>query len=283
MSNKEVTAERLDKIAEKMQSTGDISTESRYIGLGDIVEDFIEHSLVALFPYHFGSSRGRFVPQEKRTWELMRAFDALTRALGFIMNDAEEAEETAVKVIDEYPELLRIIETDVRAGYEGDPAAKSADEIVLTYPAFRAISIYRIAHIMYEMKIEIIPRMMTEYAHKITGIDIHPGAKIGESFFIDHGTGVVIGETTTIGDHVKLYQHVTLGAKSFAVNPDGSLVKNIKRHPDIGNNVVIYSGTAVLGGDTKIGSNSVIGSNLWITRSVPSDTVVKTQAQADSY
>ncbi len=283
MSNKGVTAERLDKIAEKMQSTGDISTESRYIGLGDIVEDFIEHSLVALFPYHFGSSRGRFVPQEKRTWELMRAFDALTRALGFIMNDAEEAEETAVKVIDEYPELLRIIETDVRAGYEGDPAAKSADEIVLTYPAFRAISIYRIAHIMYEMKIEIIPRMMTEYAHKITGIDIHPGAKIGESFFIDHGTGVVIGETTTIGDHVKLYQHVTLGAKSFAVNPDGSLVKNIKRHPDIGNNVVIYSGTAVLGGDTKIGSNSVIGSNLWITRSVPSDTVVKTQAQADSY
>ncbi|MBR0417004.1 MAG: hypothetical protein IJI56_04265 [Firmicutes bacterium] len=266
-----------------MQSTGDISTESRYIGLGDIVEDFIEHSLVALFPYHFGSNRGRFVPQEKRTWELMRAFDALTRALGFIINDAEEAEETAVKVIDEYPELLRIIETDVRAGYEGDPAAKSTDEIVLTYPAFRAISIYRIAHIMYEMKIEIIPRMMTEYAHKITGIDIHPGAKIGESFFIDHGTGVVIGETTTIGDHVKLYQHVTLGAKSFAVNPDGSLVKNIKRHPDIGNNVVIYSGTAVLGGDTKIGSNSVIGSNLWITKSVPSDTVVKTQAQADSY
>ncbi len=283
MSNKGVTAERLDKIAEKMQSTGDISTESRYIGLGDIVEDFIEHSLVALFPYHFGSSRGRFVPQEKRTWELMRAFDAITRALGFIMNDAEEAEATALKVIDVYPELLRIIETDVRAGYEGDPAAKSTDEIVLTYPAFRAISIYRIAHIMYEMKIEIIPRMMTEYAHKITGIDIHPGAKIGESFFIDHGTGVVIGETTTIGDHVKLYQHVTLGAKSFAVNPDGSLVKNIKRHPDIGNNVVIYSGTAVLGGDTKIGSNSVIGSNLWITKSVPSDTVVKTQAQADSY
>ncbi len=136
---------------------------------------------------------------------------------------------------------------------------------------------------MYEMKVDIIPRMMTEYAHKITGIDIHPGAKIGKSFFIDHGTGVVIGETTTIGDHVKLYQHVTLGAKSFAVNPDGSLVKNIKRHPDLGDDVIVYSGTSILGGNTKIGSGSVIGSNLWITRSVPAGTVVRTQEEADGF
>jgi serine O-acetyltransferase len=125
--------------------------------------------------------------------------------------------------------------------------------------------------------------MMTEHAHTITGIDIHPGATIGRSFFIDHGTGVVIGETTTIGDHVKLYQHVTLGAKSFTVNPDGSLVKNIKRHPDIGDNVVIYAGTSILGGNTRIGSNTVIGSNLWITKSVPSGTVVRTQEEADSF
>lgn len=282
MNKKGVRASQLDAIAEEMQKAGSISTESKYIGLGNIVEDFIEHSIVALFPYHFGGSRERFVPEEKRTWELMRAFDALTRALRFVLSSDEETENVAMKVLSEYPKLLKIIESDVKAGYEGDPAAKSTDEIVLTYPAFKAITIYRIAHIMYEMKIDIIPRIMTEYAHTVTGIDIHPGATIGESFFIDHGTGVVIGETTTIGKHVKLYQHVTLGAKSFAVNPDGSLVKGIKRHPDIGDNVVIYSGTAILGGNTKIGSGSVIGSNLWITRSVPDNTVVKTQEQVDS-
>ncbi len=282
MNKKGVRASQLDAIAEEMQKAGSVSTESKYIGLGNIVEDFIEHSIVALFPYHFGGSRERFVPEEKRTWELMRAFDALTRALRFVLSSDEETENVAMKVLSEYPKLLKIIESDVKAGYEGDPAAKSTDEIVLTYPAFKAITIYRIAHIMYEMKIDIIPRIMTEYAHTVTGIDIHPGATIGESFFIDHGTGVVIGETTTIGKHVKLYQHVTLGAKSFAVNPDGSLVKGIKRHPDIGDNVVIYSGTAILGGNTKIGSGSVIGSNLWITRSVPDNTVVKTQEQVDS-
>ncbi len=282
MNKKGVRASQLDAIAEEMQKAGSISTESKYIGLGNIVEDFIEHSIVALFPYHFGGSRERFVPEEKRTWELMRAFDALTRALRFVLGSYEETEDAAMKVLSEYPKLLKVIESDVKAGYEGDPAAKSTDEIVLTYPAFKAITIYRIAHIMYEMNIDIIPRTMTEYAHTITGIDIHPGATIGESFFIDHGTGVVIGETTTIGKHVKLYQHVTLGAKSFAVNPDGSLVKGIKRHPDIGDNVVIYSGTAILGGNTKIGSGSVIGSNLWITRSVPDNTVVKTQEQVDS-
>ena len=283
MAKEGVSATQLDRIAEEMEKKGNISAESRYIGLGTIVEDFIEHAIVALFPYHFGNSRERFVPREKRTWELMRAFDALSRALGFVTEDTATAEETALKVLDTFPSILETVETDIRAGYEGDPAAKSFDEILLTYPAFRAITIYRIAHVMYEMKVDIIPRMMTEYAHKITGIDIHPGAKIGKSFFIDHGTGVVIGETTTIGDHVKLYQHVTLGAKSFAVNPDGSLVKNIKRHPDLGNDVIVYSGTSILGGNTKIGSGSVIGSNLWITRSVPAGTVVRTQEEADGF
>ena len=283
MSDKGVSAARLDEIAEKMQKAGEISTESKYIGLSEVVEDFIKHSIVALFPYHFGSSRDRFVPKEKRTWELMRAFDALSRALKYIYDDSLVSESKAADILDHFPNLLAVIETDIQAGYEGDPAAKSTDEIVLTYPAFKAISIYRIAHIMYEMGIDIIPRMMTEYAHTVTGIDIHPGAKIGKSFFIDHGTGVVIGETTTIGDHVKLYQHVTLGAKSFAVNPDGSLVKNIKRRPDIGNDVIIYSGTSILGGNTFIGDGSVIGSNLWITNSIPKGTVVRTQEQADSF
>ena len=283
MDDNGVFASQIDKIAERMQDAGNISTESRYIGLSGIVEEFIEHSIVALFPYHFGSNRDRFVPREKRTWELMRAFDALTRALAFIVDDTASAEAKALEVLDKYPDVLAVVETDIQAGYEGDPAAKSTDEIVLTYPAFRAITIYRIAHIMYDMGIVIIPRMMTEYAHTVTGIDIHPGAKIGKSFFIDHGTGVVIGETTTIGEHVKLYQHVTLGAKSFAVNPDGSLVKGIKRHPDIGDNVIIYSGTSILGGTTRIGSNTVIGSNLWITNSIPDGKTVKTHEEADAF
>ena len=157
---------------------------------------------------------------------------------------------------------------------EDDPAAKSIDEIILSYPAFRAISAYRIAHELYIRNIAVLPRFFTEYAHRITGIDIHPGATIGEYFFIDHGTGVVIGETTTIGTNVKLYQHVTLGAKSFAVGDDGELVKGIKRHPDIGNDVVIYAGATILGGDTVIGDGAVIGGNVWLTHSVPAGAVV---------
>ena len=164
--------------------------------------------------------------------------------------------------------------TDITAAYEGDPAAKSPDEIILAYPAFTAISAYRTAHELYVMGVPLVPRIITEYAHRLTGIDIHPGASIGEYFFIDHGTGVVIGETSTIGRRVKIYQNVTIGAKSFDVSPDGSLVKGIKRHPDIGNNVVIYAGATILGGDTVIGDNCVIGGNVWLTRSVESGRVV---------
>ena len=139
---------------------------------------------------------------------------------------------------------------------------------MLAYPAFEAISIFRLAHKLYELRVPLLPRMMTEYAHKITGIDIHPGATIGEYFFIDHGTGVVIGETCTIGRHVKLYQGVTLGAKSFETDENGNPVKGIKRHPDIGNHVVIYAGATILGGNTRIGDNCVIGGNVWLTHSV---------------
>jgi serine O-acetyltransferase len=139
---------------------------------------------------------------------------------------------------------------------------------MLAYPAFEAISVYRLAHRLYELKLPLLPRMMTEYAHQITGIDIHPGAKIGRYFFIDHGTGVVIGETCTIGEHVKLYQGVTLGAKSFELDENGNPVKGIKRHPDIGSRVVIYAGATILGGDTVIGDDCVIGGNVWLTRSV---------------
>ena len=172
------------------------------------------------------------------------------------------------------PKVLEHLNTDIQAAYEGDPAAISTDEVILTYPAFKAICIYRIAHELYVMRIPIMPRMMTEFAHAETGIDIHPGATIGKYFFIDHGTGVVIGETTTIGEHVKLYQHVTLGAKSFEANDDGTLVKGIKRHPDIGNHVVVYAGATILGGNTHIGDNCVIGGSVWLTHSLPAGETV---------
>lgn len=173
--------------------------------------------------------------------------------------------------ISDTAELLR---TDVRAAYDGDPAARSEEEIMLAYPSFEAVSIYRLAHSLYELKVPLLPRMMTEYAHQLTGIDIHPGAKIGKWFFIDHGTGVVIGETCVIGEHVKLYQGVTLGARSFELDDNGNPVKGIKRHPNIGNRVVIYAGATILGGETVIGDDCVIGGNVWITRSVPAGSFV---------
>ena len=264
----------LEEVARRFTSIGTSSSGGKYIGLDLTVEDFIGYLFTAMFPYHFGKARERFVETEKRTWELMRAYDALTRCLIWVCDSEEEASEKALGLIDSLPEILEILKTDVRAGYEGDPAAKSIDEVILTYPAFKAISIYRVAHRLYEMHVPLVPRMMTEYAHRITGIDIHPGAKIGSYFFIDHGTGVVIGETTTIGEHVKLYQHVTLGAKSFEVGEDGTLVKGIKRHPDIGNRVVIYAGATILGGNTVIGDDCVIGGNVWLTHSIPAGETV---------
>ena len=162
----------------------------------------------------------------------------------------------------------------VQAIYEGDPAARAPEEIILAYPGFYAISIYRIAHEIYVRKIPFIARVMTEFAHEKTGIDIHAGATIGESFFIDHGTGVVIGETTTIGHHVRIYQGVTLGAKSFELDQDGNPIKGTKRHPDIGNNCIIYANATILGGRTKIGDGAVIGGNVWLTHSVEPGSVV---------
>ena len=190
------------------------------------------------------------------------------------MLSLKSAERTAEELQAALPELRRQLGTDLEAAYQGDPAARSRDEIILCYPAFPAIAAYRLAHVLYREGVPLLPRMMTEYAHRRTGIDIHPGAAIGDYFFIDHGTGVVIGETTTIGEHVKLYQHVTLGAKSFEVGPDGTLVKGIKRHPDIGDRVVIYAGATILGGSTRIGSDCVIGGSVWLTHSIPAGKMV---------
>jgi serine O-acetyltransferase len=162
----------------------------------------------------------------------------------------------------------------LRAAYEGDPAATSVTEVLLSYPFVQAVSAHRLAHELYLMKVPLLPRMLSEVAHSRTGIDIHPGAQIGPGFFIDHGTGVVIGETTVIGREVKLYQGVTLGALSFPKDAKGNPIKGIKRHPNIEDHVTIYAGATVLGGETTIGRNSVIGGNCWITSSVPPDTIV---------
>jgi serine O-acetyltransferase len=185
----------------------------------------------------------------------------------------DRGHEAAATFIQKMPGLRKALGRDVVAAREGDPAAKSYDEIIFSYPGLFAITVYRIAHQLYEQGVPLIPRIMTEYAHSRTGIDIHPGAHIGESFFIDHGTGIVIGETTEIGDRVRIYQGVTLGALSL---PRGSLEKlrNKKRHPTIEDDVVIYSGATILGGETVIGARSVIGGNVWITESVPPETKV---------
>jgi serine O-acetyltransferase/thioredoxin len=169
--------------------------------------------------------------------------------------------------------LREILAGDVQAAYDGDPAAKSLDEIIFSYPCILAITVYRVAHELHGQGVPLLPRIMTEYAHGVTGIDIHPGAKIGKNFFIDHGTGVVIGETTEIGDRVKIYQSVTLGALSFPKDGQGNLIRGVKRHPTIEDDVTIYSNATILG-PTVIGTRSVIGGNVWITRDVPADTMV---------
>lgn len=172
------------------------------------------------------------------------------------------------------PSLRELLRTDIEAAYEGDPAALSKEEIILSYPCLEAIAIQRLAHILYLEKVPLLPRMMTEWAHARTGIDIHPGAQIGAYFFIDHGTGVVIGETCWIGAHVKLYHGVTLGARSFAKDDAGHIVKGGKRHPNVGERVTIYPNSTILGGETTIGAGSTIGANVFLMQSVPSGSLV---------
>lgn len=178
---------------------------------------------------------------------------------------AEHAEKIASRFISSLPDIHKVLITDAEAAYEGDPAAQSKEEIIFSYPGFFAIFVYRVAHLLYEDGVPFVPRVMTEYAHSLTGIDINPGATIGEYFFIDHGTGIVIGETTVIGNRVRLYQGVTLGALSPR---KGQILSGVKRHPTIKDNVTIYSGASILGGDTVIGEGAVIGGNSFITESV---------------
>lgn len=202
---------------------------------------------------------------------------AYARSKGDAQAD-EQVHESAALVancfVAEIPSIREMLVSDVQAAYYGDPAAHTYAEIMLSYPGLQAITVNRIAHVLYELDVPLIPRIMSEWAHTITGIDIHPGAQIGRSFFIDHGTGVVIGETCEIGDNVKLYQGVTLGARSFPLDEEGNPIKEIKRHPTLEDDVVVYANATILGGDTVIGRGAVIGSNVWLLESVPAGSTV---------
>lgn len=204
-----------------------------------------------------------------------RARAEIEKCLRFaqVTDAAAQASERTRAFLDQLPALRKLIQTDVAAAYQGDPAARSVEEIILAYPCVLVISLQRLAHVLYHLGVPLLPRMLTEYAHERTGCDIHPGARLGDHFFIDHGTGVVIGETATVGSHVKLYQGVTLGAKSFETDADGRPVKGVKRHPDIGDHVTIYAHATILGGDTSVGAHSIVGSNVWLMKSIPAHSV----------
>ena len=230
------------------------------------IAHIVHHGLAALHPCVYGELG---VPHA-----ISDIASNLEKEVALLCPD-RNAKEIVAAFVARLPEVRRLVETDITAAYEGDPAATSRMEVVMSYPGLYATTIHRLAHELYRLKVPIIPRIMSEIAHSKTGIDIHPGATIGERFFIDHGTGVVIGETCVIGRNVKLYQGVTLGAKSFDKDPlTGALVKGIKRHPNVEDNVVIYAGATILGGDTTIGHDSEIGGSVWLISSVPPNSRV---------
>ena len=224
------------------------------------IAHILKHGMAALHPCVYGELNSKGA-----TGEI--AAD-LEREIALLPTE-RPAKDIVADFIARIPEVKRIVETDVTAAYEGDPAATSRMEVVMAYPGLFAVTVHRLAHELYKLKVPIIPRIMSELAHSKTGIDIHPGATIGERFFIDHGTGVVIGETTVIGRNVRLYQGVTLGGLSFSKDSSGVLVKGLKRHPNLEDNVVVYANATILGGETTIGHDSEIGGNVWLKDSVP--------------
>ncbi len=213
--------------------------------------------------------------------QLYRAFEYVCRNKeDHCQECADKAEKISLEYFDRIPEVRKTLMLDVEAAFDGDPAAKSSSEVIFAYPGLFATTVYRLAHELHLMGVPLLPRMMTEYAHSQTGIDIHPGAEIGTSFFIDHGTGVVIGETSEIGKHVRIYQGVTLGGLSFPKDEKGKLVRGKKRHPTICDQVVIYAGATILGGETIIGEGAVIGGNTWVVESVPPHTKVLNESRS---
>lgn len=248
----------------------------------DEIIDFVDELRKVTFPGFFGRENMAYANKKYFAGhKLSLLYDKLFRQIKVALsykNGAksyqeitEDAQEKALGFIRRIPEVQALLCKDVEAEYNGDPAANSREEIIFSYPGLFAIFVYRYAHVLYQMKVPFIPRIMTEYAHGETGIDINPGANIGEYFFIDHGTGIVIGETTDIGNNVKIYQGVTLGALSTR---KGQQLSGVKRHPTIEDNVVIYANTTILGGETIIGANSVVAGNTFVTKSIPANTKV---------
>jgi len=253
-----------------------------------VVIDVLEDLLTVFYPGYLGKAEitkanvkyvaGNLLTSihDRLTEEVEKSLKQICRKIKECPADVchTRSQQVVKELLEKLPEIRELLSGDIQAAFEGDPAAVSAEEVILSYPCVLAITTYRVAHELYMRGVPLIPRIMSEHVHSQTGIDIHPGARIGKNFFIDHGTGVVIGETTEIGDNVKIYQGVTLGALSFPRDDEGNIIKGRKRHPTIGNNVVIYSGASLLGANAIVGDKVVIGGNAWITTPVASGSRV---------
>ena len=273
----------VDCVVKNYESFGGMDhLEGKDLPSKKIVIEVLEDLLSVLFPGYVGNTEitkanmkyvlGNILTSvyDRLTVEVEKSLKQICRKIMECPKDVcqRRAQVVVKNLLEKIPEIRSMLSGDIEAAYNGDPAAMSTDEVILSYPCVLAISTHRIAHELYLQAVPLIPRIMSEHVHSLTGIDIHPGAKIGKNFFIDHGTGVVIGETTEIGDNVKIYQGVTLGALSFPKDKKGRIIKGRKRHPTIGNNVIIYSGATLLGADAVISDNVVIGGNAWITQPV---------------
>jgi serine O-acetyltransferase len=279
----------VDKIMKSYETFGSMDhLEGKDLPSKKVVIEVLEDLFTVLFPGYLGKEDAtkaniKYFLGNTLTSIYTRLTNEVDKSLKYICRKItkcprdvcqKRAQVVVQELLEKIPEIRSLLSGDIEAAYNGDPAAVSTEEVIISYPCVLAITTYRIAHELYLRGVPLIPRIMSEHVHSLTGIDIHPGAKIGKNFFIDHGTGVVIGETTEIGDNVKLYQGVTLGALSFQKDEKGQIIRGIKRHPTIGNNVVIYSGATLLGADAIIGDNVVIGGNVWITSPVAPGTKI---------
>ena len=243
----------------------------------DVIIDIIDKLRRIVFPGYFWEKTYRIYNAKHNLSMLIEdVMYNLNQQIALVLQDTEKSQEICLEFFRSIPKVRALVQTDLQAAYDGDPAASGKEEIVFSYPGLFAITVYRLAHVLQVLGVPMIPRIMTEYAHSVTGIDIHPGATIGENFFIDHGTGIVVGETTVIGKGVKVYQGVTLGALSTR---GGQSLRGKQRHPTIEDNVTIYAGASILGGSTVIGRNCVIGSKAFITESVAPNTTVTIKNQ----
>jgi serine O-acetyltransferase len=282
----------VDSLTQSANNHSGVNTEKRFNLAGQkavhaIVDDFLgilfpgchgreplaEKHMETMFNVQIRSAAAQLAEQIENAFRYQCEFDKC-KDCGDCRKKAEDA---VIALIEALPGIRDILQRDIQAAYDGDPAARSLMEIIMSYPGLQAIAIHRVAHVLYQKGVPLIPRIMSELAHSRTGIDVHPGARIGGGFFIDHGTGVVIGETCIIGDNVKIYQGVTLGALSFPKDEHGNPIKGIKRHPEVQNNATIYAGATILGGDTIVGEGAVIGGNVWLTHSVPAGAKVYNQ------